>query len=148
MLAGLGELVMSTDCIFCKIVAGEIPSTRVYEDAQTLAFMDIGPLVKGHALVIPKAHHDPLIATPDAVLVRLIVVVRRVAEALVKSLGADGVNVTQANGACAGQVVPHIHFHVIPRFKDDGYSFNWRAGAYDSPAEMHGYADRIREAMT
>jgi histidine triad (HIT) family protein len=138
---------MSTDCIFCKIVAGEIPSTRVYEDDEVLAFMDIGPLVKGHTLVIPRAHHDPLIATPEPLLARLIGVVRRVAAAQVKGLGAEGVNVTQANGACAGQVVPHIHFHVIPRYRDDGYSFNWKAGRYDSPEEMDGVADRIRGAL-
>ena len=68
------------DCIFCKIVAGQIPSIKLYEDADVLAFMDIGPIVKGHALVIPKAHHNPLAATPDDVLAKVIAVVRRVAQ--------------------------------------------------------------------
>lgn len=138
---------MNADCIFCKIVAGEIPSTRIYEDNDTLAFMDIGPVVKGHALVIPKKHFDPITGTPDAVLCRLISVVKAVAQAQVRGLKADGINVTQANGRVAGQVVPHIHFHVIPRFNDDHHSWNWKQSKYDSAAEMEETAARIRAAF-
>ena len=138
---------MNSDCVFCRIVAGEIPSTRIYEDEETLAFMDIGPVVKGHALVIPKKHFDPITATPDAVLARLISVVKSVARAQVKGLAADGINVTQANGRVAGQVVPHIHFHVIPRFNDDHHSWNWKQGKYESSAEMEELASRIRSAF-
>ncbi len=127
---------MSDDCIFCKIVAGEIPSTQVYEDADTLAFMDISPLIEGHTLVIPKAHHDPITETPVEVLCRCMAVVKRVAQAQMDVLGADGVNVHQANGAAAGQVVPHLHFHVIPRFKDDGHHWNWNHKDYDSMDAM------------
>ncbi len=136
-----------TDCIFCKIATGQIPSTKVYEDEHVLAFMDIGPVVKGHVLVIPKAHYNPLAQTPDEVLARVIAVVRRVAEALPAGLGADGVNIHQANGAAAGQVVPHVHFHVIPRFKHDGHHWNWTPHAYAEPAEAQGLADRIRAAL-
>jgi len=138
---------MSEDCIFCKIIAGEVPCTKVYEDDECLAFMDIGPIIKGHTLVIPRQHYDPLTETPDEILARLVAVVRRVAKAQVEGLGANGVNVTQANGACAGQVVPHIHFHVIPRFEDDGHSWNWRARSYKSPDEMQTYAEKIRDAL-
>jgi histidine triad (HIT) family protein len=138
---------MSTDCIFCRIVRGEIPATRVYEDADTLAFMDIGPVVKGHTLVIPKAHFDPITGTPPATLQKLIVVVQRIAQAQIKGLHADGINVSQANGRVAGQVVPHIHFHVIPRFADDRHSWNWVAKAYDNPDEMTSYATRIKNAQ-
>ena len=138
---------MKKDCVFCKIVAGELPSTKVYEDAQTLAFLDIGPIVKGHTLVIPKAHHDPITETPVEVLHHLIEVVQRIARAQVKGLKADGINVTQANGEVAGQVIPHIHFHVIPRLLTDGHHWNWPAKKYDSPDEMRNTADRIRQAM-
>ncbi len=138
---------MSNGCIFCKIARGEIPSTRVYEDADTLAFLDIGPLVKGHTLVIPKAHHDPLMNTPDDVLAKMIATAKRVARAQVAGLKADGVNLHQSNGAVAGQVVPHIHIHVIPRFASDGHRWNWAARKYDSPAQMQQAAESIKSAM-
>ncbi len=138
---------MNSDCIFCKLIAGQIPSARVYEDEHTLAFMDIGPVVKGHTLVVPKQHCDPIVGTPDEVLRRLIVVCKKVAQAQRDALGADGMNVTQANGRVAGQIVPHIHFHVIPRFEKDGHHWNWNPKAYDSPAEMEAFAAKLRGAM-
>jgi len=136
-----------SDCIFCKIVAGDLPCTRVYEDDDVLAFMDIGPIIKGHTLVIPKAHVDPLTNVPDELLSRLILVVRRIAGALMKGLDADGINVTQANGAVAGQVVPHLHFHVIPRFENDKHHWNWNAKSYDSTHEMEDVAAQIRSGL-
>jgi histidine triad (HIT) family protein len=138
---------MSADCIFCKIVAGQLPCTRIYEDEDVLAFLDIGPVVKGHTLVIPKAHYDPITQTPVAVLQKLIAVVQRVADAQIRGLKADGVNVSQANGRSAGQVVAHIHFHVIPRFETDGHHWNWPARQYENPAEMGSFADGIRGAL-
>lgn len=138
---------MSGNCVFCKIVEGAIPSTRVYEDSHVLAFMDIGPIVKGHVLVIPKAHHDPLTDLPPALLARVMEVVQRVAAAQTGALKADGVNVHQANGAAAGQVVPHVHFHVIPRFDGDGHRWNWAAGKYAGPAEMQDLAAKLRGAL-
>ncbi len=131
------------DCLFCKIVAGTIPAVKIFENDRVLAFMDIGPIIKGHALVIPKAHYDPLMNTPNDVLADVIAVVRKVAQAQVAGLKADGVNVTQANGACAGQVVPHLHVHVIPRFNADGHQWNWNAKHYESPEEMARFAERI-----
>jgi histidine triad (HIT) family protein len=138
---------MSQDCIFCKIVAGELPSTKVYEDEDTVAFMDIGPVVKGHTLVIPKQHHDPITGTPPEVLQKLIVVVQKIAGAVFTGLGADGINVAQANGRLAGQEIFHIHFHVIPRFEKDGFSRNWTPGKYDSQEEMEQVAEKIRGAV-
>ncbi len=138
---------MDDACVFCKIVAGGIPSVRVHEDSNVLAFIDIGPIIKGHTLVIPKAHFPDLPSLPDDLLATMAAVVRRVAAAQIKALGADGVNVHQSNGACAGQVVPHVHFHVIPRFKDDGHRWNWKATSYGSPAEMQEMADRIRRGL-
>jgi histidine triad (HIT) family protein len=137
----------STDCVFCRIVAGELPCTRVFEDTDLLAFMDIGPVVKGHTLVVPKRHCDPITCTPPDLLCKLIAAVQRVARAQMEGLGADGVNVAQANGKCAGQIVPHIHFHVIPRFAHDGHSFNWTPCQYDGADEMERYADPIRRAL-
>ena len=138
---------MPVDCIFCRIVEGVIPSTRVYEDKDVLAFMDISPVVKGHTLVIPKAHFNALMDTPAETLAKLIAVVRKIGMAQVQGLNADGINVAQANGTLAGQIVPHIHFHVIPRFKHDGHSWNSPVGKYDSTDEMSGYADRILNSV-
>lgn len=138
---------MKSDCVFCKIIEGQVPSERVYEDERTIAFMDIGPVVKGHTLVIPREHYDPITETPPEVLKDLVVVVQKVARALVKGLGADGINVSQANGRVAGQEVPHIHFHVIPRFSTDGHKWNWLPRRYDDPKEMVKYAQAIRGAM-
>lgn len=138
---------MKHECIFCKIAAGELPATKVYEDEDTLAFMDIGPVVKGHTLVIPKHHYDPITGTPPEVLCKLITVVQKIAQAQYDGLGADGINVTQANGKTAGQIVPHIHFHVIPRFEDDKHSWNWIAGKYDSTEEMNEKAESIKKGL-
>ena len=135
------------DCIFCRIVANEIPSSKIYEDAHTLAFLDIGPLVKGHTLVIPKQHYDPLTTVPTETLAACMHTVQRVMLALEQSLGSHGVNMHQANGTAAGQVVPHVHFHVIPRFNDDGHHWNWRASSYASPVEMQELAAIIQSHM-
>jgi len=139
---------MNSDCIFCKIVAGEIPGTKVYEDDEILAFMDIGPIMKGHVLVIPKSHHEQLVDTPDELLAKCIAVAKRVAKAQIAALGAAGVNLHQANGAAAGQVVPHLHFHLIPRFENDGHHWNWNAGEYESMDEMAAFAAGIRNLIS
>lgn len=136
-----------TNCIFCKIVAGTIPSTKLYEDEDVLAFMDIGPLVHGHALVIPKTHHNLLADTPDDVLAKVIAVVRRIARAQQEGLGADGVNIHQANRSVAGQVVPHLHFHVVPRFANDGHHWNWTPHPYADQSEVTALAERIRATL-
>ncbi|MBP7274791.1 MAG: HIT family protein [Kiritimatiellae bacterium] len=135
---------LATDCVFCRIVRGEIPSVKLYEDSEVLAFMDISPIVKGHALVIPKAHYDPLTALPAALLGRVMSAVQRIAAAQTTALQADGVNIFQANGAAAGQVVPHVHFHVIPRFNNDGHRWNWTSGRYERTEDMDALAGRIR----
>lgn len=136
-----------SDCIFCKIVAGEIPCTSVYEDDQALAFMDIGPIIKGHVLVIPKKHYDPVTETPDAVLQHLIVVVKKIAAAQRKALKTDGCNIIQNNGRVSGQAVPHLHFHVIPRFEGDGHTWNWAAKKYEQMQEMKALAEAIASAL-
>lgn len=138
---------MNSDCIFCKIIAGEIPSTKIYEDEDTLAFLDISPIVKGHTLVIPKCHHNPITQTPDDVLAKCICVAKKIAQAQTEALGADGVNLHQANGSAAGQVVPHIHFHVIPRFDSDGHHWNWSGKEYNSMNEMAEMGGKLKAEM-
>jgi histidine triad (HIT) family protein len=138
---------MNTDCVFCKIIAGALPCVKVYEDDDVLAFMDIGPVAKGHTLVVPKQHVDPITHTPPATLQKLIVVVQKIAQAQIKAFKADGINVAQANGRPAGQMVPHIHFHVIPRSTADEAHRNWTPVKYDSPEEMAAYGQKIAEAL-
>lgn len=110
------------DCIFCKIVAGEIPSTKIRENADTFAFLDIKPLNPGHALVIPKKHYENIFDVPEEILAQVIIETKHIATAVKKVTGADGIGIGQNNGKAAGQVVHHIHFHIIPRHLDDGYS--------------------------
>jgi len=136
-----------SDCIFCKIVAKEIPATVIYEDDNVLVFMDIGPIIKGHALVISKQHYDPITDTPDEILAKLHLAAKRIARAQMNGLGADGVNIVQNNGVAAGQEVPHIHVHVIPRFKNDGHHWNWNAKKYDDFDEMDNLAHKLREQL-
>ncbi len=106
------------DCVFCKIISGEVPCDKVYEDDATFAFLDISPASKGHTLVISKAHAERLGDLPLADAVALMSTLQKVGTA-VGSLG-DGYNVLQNNGHAAGQLVMHIHFHLIPRYTDDG----------------------------
>ena len=108
------------DCIFCKIIAGELPSDKIYEDEEVLAFMDIRPVARGHALVVPKKHSEDLLTTDDAILDGLLPKVKKIATAVMNGVKADGVNITTNHGAAAGQVVFHLHFHIIPRIKGDG----------------------------
>ncbi len=118
------------DCIFCKIVSGEIPSGKVYEDESVVAFMDINPAVKGHCLVLPKEHYENIFDVSDEVLGETILAVKKVASAVQKAVKSDGVNVLQNNNRAAGQLIPHIHFHVIPRFEGDGIDFSYRPEKY------------------
>ena len=133
--------------IFEKIVNREIPATIVYEDGDTLAFLDIGPIIKGHTLVIPKTCYNLVTETPDEVLIKLMLVAKRIAAAQIKGLGATGINIIQNNGIAAGQAVPHIHFHVIPRFDGDGHHWNWAAKKYENSVEIEQLAEKIREGL-
>ncbi len=135
-----------TSCIFCKIVKGEIPSTRVYEDGKVLAFLDIGPVSKGHTLVIPKNHYKTIMDIPDDVLKDLILVVKRVSGAVIDAIGAKGINVGINNHEAAGQSVPHAHFHVMPRHEADGLTL-WPQGKYRHDEEMQEYAEKIRSRL-
>lgn len=118
------------DCVFCKIVAGEIPSARVHEDEVCIAFLDIGPLADGHLLIVPKEHYDRITDMPAAEVAAVAQRIPALARAVMKVAGADGFNVLQNNGKASGQAVPHVHFHIIPRREGDGLGYRWNAGKY------------------
>jgi histidine triad (HIT) family protein len=136
-----------SDCIFCKIAAGEIPSTKVYEDDDFLAFMDINPLIKGHFLLIPKSHHPDVFAMPDETLQGLIVRAKSLAAAARQGLGANGVNLQQANGRAANQIIDHYHMHIIPRWEPDDLPVaNWELKPGDE-GDIGEAAEAIRKAV-
>jgi histidine triad (HIT) family protein len=119
------------DCIFCKIIAGDIPSHKVYEDHATLAFLDINPAQRGHTLVIPKQHAANLLAMPADALHAVARATQQVANQLQQVVQFDGLNVVQSNGEAAGQTVFHYHVHLIPRFANDHALHLWQPGATD-----------------
>ncbi len=112
---------MSEDCIFCKIIKGEIPSRKVYEDEDMIAFLDIMPVNKGHALVVPKRHFQYIEEATDEELAALMKKIKKIAPAVLRAVGSQGYNLGINNGAVAGQLVPHLHFHIMPRFEGDGH---------------------------
>ncbi len=113
------------DCVFCRIVAGQIPSTRVYQDRLTLAFMDIGQVNPGHVLVAVKAHAENLYALDDSQAAAVQRTVARVARAIRDAFVPAGLSVYQANGRAAGQTVFHYHVHLVPRYEGDGMALSW-----------------------
>lgn len=123
---------MADDCIFCKIVAGELPATIVDEDERTLAFMDISPATRGHALVIPRAHARDLHEIDREDLEAVAATAQRVAARARDKLGADGVNLLQSSGAAAWQTVFHVHVHVIPRYDGDPLKLPWTPAPGDA----------------
>ena len=133
------------DCIFCKIVRGELPSVRVYEDDATIALLTIQPVATGHTLVIPKEHVRNVFEATEQAWGRIQETVRKVSSAVEKSLNADGINLNMNNREHAGQVVDHAHVHIIPRFKGDDLKL-WphhpRRGEEAEPV-----AEKIRAAL-
>ena len=130
------------DCIFCRIIRGEIPSFKVWEDDRTLAFMDINPVATGHALIIPKFHTPNIYEAPEEWLGPTLGSVSRVARAVRDEVAPDGINILQANDKGAAQSVFHIHFHVIPRILGDGLTMNWDMVPGDM-AEIGALAEKI-----
>ncbi|MEL6226555.1 MAG: HIT family protein [Pseudomonadota bacterium] len=133
------------DNIFAKILRGEMPAIKVFEDEDTLAFMDIMPRADGHALVVPKTPaRNVLDATPGQ-LAACLATVQRIARAQTAAFGADGITIQQFNEAAGGQVVFHMHFHVLPRF--DGVKLRPHTGDMEKPDVLEGHAQKIRTAL-
>lgn len=134
------------DCIFCRIVREELPSEQVYQNDAVLAFLDIAPIAAGHVLVIPKQHYATLWDVPDHLAPELNKVLRFVGQAVLQASQATGLNVVMNNYAAAGQVVPHAHWHLIPRWEGDGL-LQVVQGEYESNHRMREMAEEIRRAM-
>jgi histidine triad (HIT) family protein len=131
------------DCIFCKIIAGELPSQRVDEDEHTVAFLDISPATRGHALVIPRRHTPDLLQIEPDELAAATQAAQRLARHAVQRLGADGVNLINSCGADAWQTVFHFHIHVIPRYQGDPLRLPWVPSPGD-PDDLAAVAELLR----
>jgi histidine triad (HIT) family protein len=139
-------MAVDPDCIFCKIVAGTIPCVKLYEDDKTLAFLDINPVNKGHALVIPKTHARNLFESSEQDLAAVMVTTRRVAAAINDELKPYGMNLLQANGPGAAQSVFHFHMHIIPRVRDDDLHMNWKLTPADKDT-LGSLAQQIKKTL-
>jgi len=134
------------DCIFCKMVAGQIPVTKIYEDEAVLAFLDIGPISDGHTLVIPKEHFEKLHECPSELLGQVSSRLGKIAGAVTAAINPDGYNVLCNNGRAAGQLVEHLHFHIIPRSTGDGLFDRWPSYKYEA-GKIEQIAAGIRENL-
>jgi histidine triad (HIT) family protein len=141
-----GQISNGTGCIFCKIVASELPSFKVYEDDAALAFLDIRPVNPGHTLVVPKQHSTNIFDVSVESWSGVAEAVRVVAHGVEKATGADGVNVNMNNREHAGQIVDHLHVHVIPRFKGDGFKL-WPQTPYKE-GEAVKMQEKIKAQIT
>ena len=136
---------MNNDCLFCKIIQREIPANIIYEDEYTLAFLDIAPIEEGHLLIIPKAHSVHLLDTPTEQLQHLMQATHKIAPALKKATQAEGLSLLQSTGKAAGQVIDHIHFHLVPRYQDR--PINFKNGSYSTPMRAQELTTAIRQAL-
>ena len=134
------------DCIFCKIVAGAIPCTKIMESESALAFVDIGPVAEGHTLLIPKAHYETIEEMPAELAGEVMSLLPKLVGAVRAATGCQGVNVLQNNGVIAGQAVPHVHVHIIPRTVGGAFKFNWPAGEYPE-GKIEALAEKIRAGL-
>ena len=134
------------DCLFCKMVAGQIPVTKIYEDEVVLAFLDIGPISDGHTLVIPKQHFEKLHDGPSELLGRIGSQLGKIAGAVTAAMNSDGYNVLCNNGRAAGQLVEHLHFHIIARRNGDGLFGRWPAYRYEQ-GRIEVIAEEIRKKL-
>lgn len=137
-------------CIFCQIIAGESPVSKIYEDDTLLAFMDIQPINKGHVLIIPKQHKELIAELDEQTLGRMMVLANKINKAIRQStIRAEGINLLLADGEAAGQEVFHAHLHIIPRFSKDGFGFVFPEGYTDRPPleELDRVAQNIQELL-
>jgi histidine triad (HIT) family protein len=129
------------DCIFCKIIAGEIPAAKIYEDEKVLAFLDINPVNKGHTLIIPKKHHEMMTDTPDDLVAYIFTIAKKLMSVIKKAMAADFICVS-----VVGIDVPHFHVHLVPRYHNDGLSNFWPTKKYEE-GEMEQVAEKIKSSL-
>jgi histidine triad (HIT) family protein len=132
-------------CVFCEIVQGRAPASRLYDDEHVLAFLDINPVNPGHALLIPKEHRETFLDLPDHLMEPLGVAARKISAALLRATGAGGLNLMINNYRVAGQLIPHAHFHLVPRHPGDGLRL-W-PGRRASAAELERMAEKVRASL-
>lgn len=133
-----------TDCIFCKISRGEIPSHTIYEDDDFKVIFDISPATKGHAILIPKNHAEDIFCLSDEDASKIFIVVKKVATALKEVLHCEGFNILQNNGELAGQTIFHLHIHLIPRYNDDSVAITWEHG---DAKDLDQIAKQVKEIL-
>ncbi len=133
------------NCVFCKIISGDIPSYKVYEDENALAFLDIAPVNYGHTLVVTKKHFANMEEIPEEELCRLMKAVKKVGKAIKEGMSVEGYNVNENNDPVAGQIIRHIHFHIVPRHVGDRLEF-WAQGEYNK-GEADKIAEKIRKVL-
>lgn len=138
------DLKSDDKCIFCRIVKGNIPCAKIFEDDKVFSFLDIAPANKGHALIVTKKHYENLLDIPDEDLDDMMIKARKIARAMSSALGCEGFNVLMNNKKAAGQLVNHAHVHIIPRFKGDGINFNWKPNKYKDK-EIDEFKEKIRK---
>ncbi len=137
---------MPDDCIFCLICEGKLPSCKVYESDSLYAFLDLNPVHKGHTLIIPKKHCADIRDADPSIGCEVLSAMQTITKALMKVTGCTGVNIQQNNGRDSGQMVDHLHWHLIPRFPGDGLRL-WPQGKYGSMDEMQAQAAKLREVL-
>lgn len=133
------------DCLFCKIISGDIPSIKVYEDGDVFAFLDINPINLGHTIVIPKVHATNIYEMSDASLQTVMKAVKQLSISIKKATSADGINIGMNNDRAAGQIIFHAHVHVIPRFEGDGHR-HWQKKKI-SDDQMTDIAEKIKVVL-
>ena len=138
--------MINDNCIFCKLAAGIFPSNTLYEDEDFRVILDISPAVKGHAIAIPKKHMADLLSIEADTAAKALPVVSKTAAALKTVLNCDGINILQNNGEAAGQSVFHLHFHILPRYNQDGLTIPWTPVSY-ADGEAEELAKKVREAL-
>ena len=137
---------METNCIFCKIANGDIPSSTLYEDELFRVILDLSPAAKGHALILPKQHMANIFEMDDTTAGKVFILASRIAKAMKTALNCDGVNIVQNNGEVAGQTVFHFHMHIIPRYENDGQNITWVPGTSEAE-ERDAIAAQIKALL-
>ncbi len=138
--------ITEENCVFCEIVAGNIPAQKIYEDEYVLAFMNIKPVNEGHALVIPKDHFENIYSVPAELLCRLMIVAQKVSIGIKNAVSADGINIIMNNESAAGQEIFHAHIHVIPRENEDGLT-HWPARSTVEATDLASVAEKVANEL-